>query len=435
VIGLWYRRDGRRVVSLWSPTQGQVIPKGWDPETGQLDPALTGIDRTRLASEYLPYRVPITPGVPAPAAISPDGRLVARILRTSLDAKQAEKRSKSFATSAVELLDVATGRLLQTLVGHTADVVWITFSPDGRRIATASYDQTVKIWDTATGREVFTLRGHSAGVLALAFSPDGHRLVSGGLDDAARVWDATPLPAGVLLARGSRYRQKQTELRLLRNDARAEESARGNALRAANEQWDASADNLRGAVEADPNNFPARYMRILTLVAAGDTAQVRPDCDELLRRFGHAAEPAQAAGIAWCCALAPDAVSDVEAPIRLAATALAHSPEGARSDMLDTLGAALYRAGRFEAAIRRLDESIRTRGGAGVPKEFAFLAMAHHRLGHSGEARRWRDRLATDQPREGFEFSNSEVELRILRREVELLLSGSPAAPRTSSLR
>ena len=172
-------------------------------------PTLTGIDRSRLQDEYLPYPVQISPAVPIPTATSPDGRRRARGLPGRFSASRREQRVKD-AACTVEVQDVPTGRVLHTLVGHTADVICIAFSPDGRRIATASFDRTVKLWDTATGREVFTLRGHTAGVIALAFSPDGSRIVSGGLDRTARVWDATPLPAGILHAQESRHRQKQT---------------------------------------------------------------------------------------------------------------------------------------------------------------------------------------------------------------------------------
>ena len=99
--------------------------------------------------------------------------------------------------------------------------------------------------------------------------------------------------------------------------------------------------------------------------------------------------------------------------------------------MLKTLGAALYRAGRFEEAIRRLDESIQARGDGGDPKGFAFLAMAHHRLGHRDEAKRWLDKLVAYRPKEGADFSWDDVEIRILRREAESMILGSPpAAPR-----
>src|SRR5437868_4254307 len=91
-------------------------------------------------------------------------------------------------------------------------------------------------------------------------------------------------------------------------------------------------------------------------------------------------------------------ISAVEAPVRPAVSALARSPEGSMGEALDTLGAALCRAGRSEKAIRRLNAGIRTHGGAGVPKELVFLAMAHRRLGHSGEARHWLRLLDLEQP-------------------------------------
>jgi tetratricopeptide (TPR) repeat protein len=168
------------------------------------------------------------------------------------------------------------------------------------------------------------------------------------------------------------------------------------------------------------------------LVEARNTAGVRHACEDLLKRFGSTTDPVQAHGVAWYCVLAPDAVADPKAPVRLAEAALAgHPGRGrARSDVLKTLGAALYRAGRFEEAIRRLDESIQTRGDGGDPRGFAFLALAHYRLGHRDEAEHWLDKLVADRPKEGFDFSIDSVEIRILHREAESLILGSrPSAP------
>jgi WD40 repeat protein len=220
VKGLWYPRDGRRIVFfLASPVEGQEISKSWDLSTGELGPTMTGIDRAKLGDEYVAY--PAINGSLG-TATSADARLHARVVRNNANLYESPKRSKSFTTSAVEVRDRVTGSVLHTLLGHSADVVSITFSPDGRRIATASFDRTVKLWDTATGREVFTLRGHTAGVEALGFSHDGHRIVSSGIEGAFRVWDATPLPAEVLRAQEAHYQQKQAELKALRDRTEAE---------------------------------------------------------------------------------------------------------------------------------------------------------------------------------------------------------------------
>jgi WD40 repeat protein len=79
---------------------------------------------------------------------------------------------------------------IKTIRGHSSRVLAVAFSPDGRRIVTASVDQTVRIWDTATGIEVATLSGHRASVQGAAFSPDGHRILTGSADQTARLWDA-----------------------------------------------------------------------------------------------------------------------------------------------------------------------------------------------------------------------------------------------------
>jgi hypothetical protein len=65
----------------------------------------------------------------------------------------------------------------------------MAFSPDGTRLASGSFDKTVRVWDAQTGQELHTFRGHNNWVTTVAFSPDGTRLVSGGVDHTVKVWD------------------------------------------------------------------------------------------------------------------------------------------------------------------------------------------------------------------------------------------------------
>ena len=86
--------------------------------------------------------------------------------------------------------DAKTGQLLITLKGHTDSVNGIVYSSDGKRLATSSDDNTAKVWDAVTGEELLTLLGHTRVVRRIAFSPDGSRLVTTSADGTARVWDA-----------------------------------------------------------------------------------------------------------------------------------------------------------------------------------------------------------------------------------------------------
>jgi WD40 repeat protein/tRNA A-37 threonylcarbamoyl transferase component Bud32 len=94
-----------------------------------------------------------------------------------------------------QIWDVETGRVLQTLRGHTGAVWAAAFSPDraGKWLATGGEDSTVKVWDSHTGQLVHSFRGHRGLVQGLAFTPDGRLLVSGSRDRTAKVWDLTSL--------------------------------------------------------------------------------------------------------------------------------------------------------------------------------------------------------------------------------------------------
>jgi WD40 repeat protein/serine/threonine protein kinase len=116
-------------------------------------------------------------------AVSKDGTLLA-----SGDGDEARGDA-----GQVKVWEFPTRRLRFTLKGHFDPINALAFSPDGKRLASASQDSTVKIWDLTLGREVLTLRAPKDAVRAVAFSPDGQRLAAAGADRTITVWDASPL--------------------------------------------------------------------------------------------------------------------------------------------------------------------------------------------------------------------------------------------------
>ncbi|GAB4472456.1 MAG: hypothetical protein Kow00124_10530 [Anaerolineae bacterium] len=97
------------------------------------------------------------------------------------------------ANGAITIWDVNSGRQLQTLLGHTRDVIDVAYSSDGARLVSASTDGTVRLWDAETGEQIATLEGQTQLVSRVAFSPEGDLIASVGEDQLLNVWDAETL--------------------------------------------------------------------------------------------------------------------------------------------------------------------------------------------------------------------------------------------------
>jgi WD domain, G-beta repeat len=136
------------------------------------------------ASGHLSRRVVIT-GLLGGAAVVAGGAATLLVLSKNYPSSFPASTSNSTSISSSPL-----GTILYTYHGHSGTVFGVAWSPDGKRIASASYDTTVQVWDAIDGGNVYTYRGHSKPVPCIAWSPDGKRIASGSTDTTVQVWQA-----------------------------------------------------------------------------------------------------------------------------------------------------------------------------------------------------------------------------------------------------
>ncbi|HYV39397.1 MAG TPA: WD40 repeat domain-containing protein, partial [Gemmataceae bacterium] len=154
VLAMAFAPDGKTLISAGCPDEIKV----WDTATGKNT-------ATRNTAEEFSRTI---------AAISPDTKTLA---------------TTSYPDPGITLWEVATGKKIATLMGHTKNVGAVTFSPDSRSLASGYEDGTIKIWEVSSHREHATFQGHTGEVHCLAFSPDGKLMASGGDDKSIKIWN------------------------------------------------------------------------------------------------------------------------------------------------------------------------------------------------------------------------------------------------------
>jgi WD40 repeat protein len=180
---------GTQTISLTVTPRGRlgIASLSWSPDGRVL--ALGGDDLILVeptTGEVL--TVPLRYGAANSARWSPDGNAIA--YGSSLE----KAVGKPYV---VTIWDPSKGdgsdddHNVVTMQGHSSFVNSVAWSPDGSRIVSGSYDETVRIWDVANAHEVATLTGHTQSVESVDWSPDGKVVASGGYDKKVLLWDVT----------------------------------------------------------------------------------------------------------------------------------------------------------------------------------------------------------------------------------------------------
>jgi len=92
----------------------------------------------------------------------------------------------------IKIWNPHTAKYIKQLLGHTAAIRALSYSPQGDYLVSGSDDNTAIVWDTKNAKNLYTLEGHQNAVRAVAFSPDGRQIATGSWDKTIKLWNFSP---------------------------------------------------------------------------------------------------------------------------------------------------------------------------------------------------------------------------------------------------
>jgi WD40 repeat protein len=393
VYEVTYSPDGRHIVSAGGLDKTVRV---WDAATGNEEMILRGHNITVRTVAVSPNGLYIVSG-------AEDGR--------------------------VKVWNMKTGNEFMTLHAGTHAILQLAFSPDGEQMVSCDENKTIKVWNLATGDELATLKGHNSWVTSAIFSRDGKRVISSSRDGTVKVWDwangqelmvipgSTSIYAGALSSDGRIFAAggKDGSIILQQCEALSEE----RELRRIAERARAVVDQLHRehafySKVIDKLNSDATFDGSVRRVAL-QIADARrwEDADKLIDE-------------SWEIASSPDAnITYYQTALKKAELSNRLEPNDLFT--LSQLGVAQYRVGAYEDALNTLNNVEKMFNDIGREDNLtadilAFIAMAHHRLGHAEDAKIILDRL-----RIFFEQGQYSLRARDILIEAERLCAGEDA--------
>jgi WD40 repeat protein len=369
----------------------------------------------------------------------------------------ARRLASGSADKKVVVWDLAMGQPALTLKGHTSLVMSVSFTPDGRRLASGAYDATVLVWETDS-RPFWLLREAADAEQKQDWQDAAWSLQACVRREtalqAAEALAGLPAPrafAAVAMLAGLRWREGRVELAdVLERHHRAclelgrwdEAEADFRQLRTARADtpllWQRRAwallsktrqQELGAAVASVSGLQPFAFAPWSSLHPVwprdADSAAFHRACTEMDKRFPEPKDPGTASTLSRTRLLVGDGLdkAQLDRLVKLAKLAVDRKPDSV--EYRATYGAALYRAGKFQAAVEQLRGPARKQGADGSVWQQTFLALAQHRLGKRQDARdaltRTVRQMAT-QSKSRRPAWYERVELDVLRAEAEATL-------------